>query len=361
MKVALFKLGENQPQRMLVIIHHLIVDGVSWRILLEDLEQIYQQLSQQQSVHLPLKTTSFKQWSQFLQEYAQSSQLQREQEYWLKQPLEIISPLPIDYPEGRNTVGVSRTVSVSLSIEDTKALLQDVPIAYHTQINDVLLTALVQSFASWTGRNSLLVDLEGHGRESIDNNINLTRTIGWFTTIFPVLLTLTDTSRPTEALKTIQEQLKKIPNRGIGYGVLRYLNQTSSTSLQSQNLSQSEVRFNYLGQFDTVLPENSLFKLVNQCTDSSRSLLSNRRYLLDINAFIFAGKLQLEWTYSEEIHQKSTIEQIANEFIKVLMAIIFDCGSTTADGYTPLNFPNAELSQKELDDLLAQINLGSEK
>ncbi|KAB8332629.1 non-ribosomal peptide synthetase [Scytonema tolypothrichoides VB-61278] len=359
MRVALFNLGDNQSKRLLFVIHHLVVDGVSWRILLEDLQQVYQQLSQGEPIGLPPKTTSFKQWSEFLQEYAQSVQLQQEQDYWLRASHQSISRLPVDYPGGANTMALARNVLVSLSIEETRALLQDVPGAYHTQINDVLLTALVQTLAEWTASCSLLVDLEGHGREAITDDINLSRTVGWFTTIFSVLLTLEGISQPGEALKAIKEQLHSVPNRGIGYGVLRYLSEDSSVTTQLQNLPQAEVRFNYLGQFDQLLSQSSLFKLVKQTVGVSRSLQDNRRYLLDINGFVLEGQLQLEWTYSEQIHQRTTIEQLAKGFVKALRSLIVHCQSPEAGGYTPSDFPKANLSQKDLDQLMARINRGS--
>jgi amino acid adenylation domain-containing protein/non-ribosomal peptide synthase protein (TIGR01720 family) len=357
MRVALFNLGDNQSKRLLFVIHHLVVDGVSWRILLEDLQQVYQQLSQGEPIELPPKTTSFKQWSEFLQEYAQSVQLQ--QDYWLQASRQSISRLRVDYSGGANTMALARSVLVSLSIEETRALLQDVPGAYHTQINDVLLTALVQTLAEWTASCSLLVDLEGHGREAITDDINLSRTVGWFTTIFPVLLTLEGISQPGEALKAIKEQLHSVPNRGIGYGVLRYLSEDSSVTMQLQNLPQAEVRFNYLGQFDQLLSQSPLFKLVKQTVGVSRSLQDNRRYLLDINGFVLEGQLQLEWTYSEQIHQRTTIEQLAKGFIQALRSLIAHCQSPEAGGYTPSDFPKANLSQKDLDQLLARINRGS--
>ena len=359
MRVALFDLGK-QGKRLLWVIHHLAVDGVSWRILLEDLEQVYQQLNQKQSVYLPLKTTSFKRWSEFLQDYAQSDRLLNERNYWFQKSLNKTASLPLDYPDGSNTVECADTVFVSLDVEETRALLQDIPTAYHTQINDVLLTALVQSFADWTGEDFLLVDLEGHGRETISNEVNITRTVGWFTTIFPVLLNLEGISQTEEALKAIEEQLQSIPNNGIGYGVLRYLDRDSSNRLELQTFPQAQVRFNYLGQFDRVLPESSLFKISNQSVGNSRSLRSDRRYLLDLNSFVLGGQLQLEWTYSNKIHQRNTIEQLANEFIKILRSLVDNCQFTDTTAYTPSNFPDAEFSQQELDNLLAQVNSGSE-
>jgi non-ribosomal peptide synthase protein (TIGR01720 family) len=255
-------------------------------------------------------------------------------------------------------VGLARTVSVALNVEETRALLQDVPSAYQTQINDVLLTALVQTFAEWTQEHSLLLDLEGHGREALNKDIDVSRTVGWFTTIFPVLLTLEGISHPGEALKAIKEQLRGVPNRGIGYGVLRYLSEDAQVSQQLQTLPQAEVRFNYLGQFDQVLPESSLFKLVYPTPGASRSPRGNRRYLIDINGFVLGGQLQLEWTYSEQIHQRSTIEQLAQGFVEALRSLITHCQSPEAGGYTPSDFPEANLSQKDLEQFLAKINRG---
>lgn len=352
MRVVLFNLGDTEPNRLFMVIHHLAVDGISWRILLEDLQQVYHQLSQGEVVQLPPKTTSFKQWSEFLQEYAQSTELQQERDYWVSVSRQSVSRLPVDNPGGANAISCAGKVSVSLDVQETRALLQEVPAAYHTEINDVLLTALVQAFAQWTGGQSLLVDLEGHGREAIANDIDLSRTVGWFTTIFPVLLSLEESLEPGEVLKSIKEQLRSIPNRGMGYGVLRYL----SKNAELQTLPQAQVRFNYLGQFDQVLPESSLFKLVNQTPGVSRSLADNRRYLLDINGFVLGGQLQLEWTYSEEIHQQTTIEWLARGYLEALRSLITHCQSPDAGGYTASDFPQANLDQKDLEQFLAKIN-----
>jgi len=187
-RVALFQLGLDQPARLLFIIHHLAVDGISWRILLEDLATAYQQISRGEAIKLPPKTTSFQDWGDRLIEYGQSDALAMELDYWLSQSSFKVTALPLDYPsaEEDNTLASAASVSLSLSEEQTRALLQNVPSAYNTQINDVLLTALVQSFAQWTGERSLLVDLEGHGREDLFEDVDLSRTVGWFTTLFPV-------------------------------------------------------------------------------------------------------------------------------------------------------------------------------
>jgi amino acid adenylation domain-containing protein/non-ribosomal peptide synthase protein (TIGR01720 family) len=353
-RIALFQLGNNQPGRLLFIIHHLAVDGISWRILLEDLATGYQQISRGQSIILPLKTTSWQYWSDRLTEYAQSS---NELNYWLSESSLKVTPLPVDYylNKENNTIASTASVSLSLSEEETRALLQDVPSAYNTQINDVLLTALVQSFAQWTGQRSLLIDLEGHGREDLFEDVDLSRTVGWFTTLFPVHLQLEEVDHLGEALKLVKEQLRRIPNRGIGYGVLRYLQPDKTIRTKLQNLPQAQVSFNYLGQFDQVLQASAVLGLAEELK-AEQSLLNQRSHLLGISGFIRKERLEMTWNYSDKIHQRDTIEHLAFRFIEALRSLIIHCQSPGAIGYTPSDFSAARLSQKQLDKFLAKIN-----
>ncbi|MCP6760247.1 MAG: condensation domain-containing protein [Fischerella sp. CENA71] len=348
--VALFNLGENQPNRLLWIIHHLVVDGVSWRILIEDFQTAYQQISQGKAINLPPKTTSYKQWSDCLQKYAQSSTLLSELDFWLTTQHQLVSPIPRDFPGEHNLEKTSSVVSVSLSVEETQTLLQQVSAAYRTQINDVLLTALIQTFNEWTGESSFLIDLEGHGREEIFEDVDLSRTVGWFTTIFPVHLNLENTRDQGTALKSIKEQLRAIPNRGIGYGLLRYLNRAQGVNEQF-SLSKAEVIFNYLGQFDQLLPESSLFNLVQGTTGSTRSLRSKRTHLLEINSGIYQGNLEVNWSYSNKVHLQTTIEVLAQNFIKALRSLIAHCQSQDAGSFTPSDFAEFKQSQWDQTDL----------
>lgn len=358
MRVALFNLGIDKPARLLLVIHHLAVDGVSWRILLEDLSTAYQQLSRGEAIQLQPKTTSFKDWAYRLMKYGQSEALVAELDYWLADSRSGVAPLPVDYPSGKdaNTVASAAHVSVSLSVEQTRSLLQEVPHAYNTQINDVLLTALVQTFAQWIGERSLLVDLEGHGREELFEDVDLSRTVGWFTTIFPVLLDLGDVSHTGEALKSVKEQLHRTPNRGIGYGLLRYLSRDAATRLKLQALPQAEVSFNYLGQLDQVLSKPPLLGLAKESNGPDQSRLGSRSHLLEVNGFIAEGMLQLDWTYSENVHQRATAERLAQGFMEALKSLIAHCQSPEAGGYTPSDFPEAEMSQEELDELVAELS-----
>lgn len=357
-KFALFDLSPQTNSRLLIIIHHLAVDGLSWRILLEDLQTAYQQLSQGEAIHLPNKTTSFQEWAYRLQEYAQSPILKQELDYWLTQLEQPVSSLPVDYAGRENTVAKACTVSVSLSQQETQALLQDVHQAYHTQINDVLLTALVKAFAAWTGENSLLLELEGHGREDIFSDVNLSRTVGWFTSHCPVLLNLGTMEDLGQVLKDVKERLRSIPTRGLSYGVLRYL---SDQGEKLQSLPQAEVLFNYLGQTDQIMSQSSLFTPAQESTGSARSLRGHRVYLMEVVAIVVSGKLQVNWTYSEAIHQRVTVETLANSFVKALRSLITHCQSSGSEGFTPSDFPQANLNQQNLDKFLAQLNQKAEE
>ena len=353
MKGILFHFGNNQPGRLLLIVNHLAIDGVSWRILLEDLFTAYQQLSHGSAIQLPAKTTSFKDWANRLNQYAGSSELVGELDYWLTQSTGNFIPLPTDYvaQKSKNTVASAEQVLVSLSGKQTQALLQDVPATYNTQINDVLLTALVQAVADWTGENSVLVDLEGHGREELFEDVNLSRTVGWFTSIFPVKLQLNH-HHQGEALKSIKEQLRQIPNRGIGYGVLRYL----SRNRQLQSLPQAQISFNYLGQLDTVRSSSMLLGFAKESTGLNHCPQGQRSHLLEIDSFVVDGKLQLNWTYSSNFHRRHTIERLAQMLIKTLSTLIDRSVDVEVGSYyTPSDFPEAGLNQTELEELLSKL------
>jgi non-ribosomal peptide synthase protein (TIGR01720 family) len=307
---------------------------------------------------LPPKTTSFQGWAQLLSQYVQSAVLEQELDYWLASSRVGVAPLPVDYPAGKNanTVASACNVSVSLSAEETRALLRDVPQAYNTQINDALLTALVQTFTQWIGTRCLLVDLEGHGREEILEGVDLSRTVGWFTTVFPVLLDLTETNHPGEALKSVKEQLRHIPNRGISYGLLRYLKEDTAIAEKLRALPQTEVSFNYLGQFDQLLSPDGMFGLAKESSGSAYSLLGRRSHLLQIDGFVAGGQLQLNWTYSSSLHQRATVERLAEGFIASVRSLIAHCQSPEAGGYTPSDFPSAKLGQKDIDKSIAKIS-----
>jgi non-ribosomal peptide synthase protein (TIGR01720 family) len=251
-------------------------------------------------------------------------------------------------------VASAEQVAVALSAERTRALLQEVPPVYHTQINDVLLTALVQSFARWTGEQVLLLDLEGHGREELFAEVDLARTVGWFTTLFPVRLEL-KTEAPGEALKAVKEQLRGIPQRGIGYGVLRYGHPEAGVRAGLQALPQAELSFNYLGQLDQALGGSGLFRPARESGGPPHSPLGRRSHLLEVNGFVGGGQLHLEWTYSQQVHRRVTVERLAQGFLEALETLIAHCQSPEAGGFTPSDFPGATLNQENLNKFITRI------
>ena len=238
---TLFNFGCRRPSRLLLAIHHLAVDGVSWRILLEDLQVLCDQLRSGGTVRLPDKTLSFRKWAQEQAEHARSATLEHEADYWLAVSSAKSGPIPVDFSGGENTEASARIVSVSLDAEETSALLQKVPQAYNTEINDVLLAALGLALTSWIGQPVARINLEGHGREELSEGIDLSRTVGWFTTMFPVNLDLRGTAGPGEVLKSTKEQLRRIPQRGIGYGILRYLRGDESLAARLRSSPQPEI------------------------------------------------------------------------------------------------------------------------
>jgi amino acid adenylation domain-containing protein/non-ribosomal peptide synthase protein (TIGR01720 family) len=346
-RAVYFDLG-NSKSCLLIVIHHLAVDGVSWRILLDDMRRTYEQLLRSEELKLPPKTLSFKRWSELLSAHAQSAAVLEELDYWTAEPRWQIGKLPADRA-GDNRANSARSLSVFLTAEETRLLLQEVPRAYRTQINDVLLAALAQALSEWTREKKILVDVEGHGREEIFERCDLSRTVGWFTTIFPVLLDLSNSSGPGDTLKSVKEQLRRVPNRGLGYGLLRYLCDDETVSTQLEKLPQAQVSFNYLGQLDQIFhDETTPFALTNDPVGLSRGNLGRRKYLIEIDGSVRDGRLQTEWVYSNELHAQRTIEAVAESFIKKLRKLIEHCVLREVREYTPSDFPLAHLNERQL-------------
>ncbi|HEY6802283.1 MAG TPA: amino acid adenylation domain-containing protein [Pyrinomonadaceae bacterium] len=355
LRVALFDRGPDQTSRLLIVVHHLAVDIVSWGILVEDLQTAYQQLSRNEVVQLPPRTTSFTQWIRKLKAYAQTDELSAEVDYWLADPRASVTGLPVDYSGGANTMEMARTVSLSLDTEDTDALLREVPKAYRTQIHEVLLTALLLACARWTGESSVLVDVEGHGREEIFDDVDLSRTVGWFTAVYPLLLSIAEGNGPGNALQAVKEQVRQVPHGGIGYGVLRYLSDDPEIAGRLEALPQAEVIFNHMGQFDQVIDESSPFVAAKESGGKTLSMRRSRDHLIDINSGVSEGRLKIFWTFSENVHQRETIEELAAGFIDALKSLIAHCLSPDAGAYTPSDFPQAKLDVEKLSSILDTV------
>jgi non-ribosomal peptide synthase protein (TIGR01720 family) len=246
-------------------------------------------------------------------------------------------------------------VTVRLSAEETHALLHEVAEAYQTQITEVLLTALAQTINDWTGGTALRINLEGHGREDLFEEIDLSRTVGWFTSLYPVLLAIDPAVDPGSAIKAIKEQVRQVPLRGVGYGLLRYLNDAEETA-PLRAMPAAEVIFNYLGQLDRGTPTAGLLKPARGSSGLSQSADSPRGHLLEITGSVYEGVLQFSWVYSQTIHQRATIERVADDFIATLQDLIAHCLAPDAGGFTPSDFPLAQLDQDTLDKLASLLD-----
>jgi non-ribosomal peptide synthase protein (TIGR01720 family) len=332
LRIALMDLGEGREERLLIVIHHLVVDAVSWRILLEDLQCGYDQLRRGEAVNFPAKTTSCKNWAEALSKQSQTEEIRRELDYWLEMTRpEAAAALPVDNEQGLNTMAFQRSVDVKLDAELTRQLLQDVPATFNTQINDVLLTALACAFERWSGSASVLVDVEGHGREEIVEGIDVSRTVGWFTTIYPTLLEA-GVEDLGETLVRTKERLRAVPRRGIGYGMLKYLNADPSIFNQLRKTVDPQVSFLYLGQFDQPLAQLNLFTEAEESRGMDHSGAIRRPHLIDFSAYVADGQLLIKLAYSEQVHERPTIERLAQNYLDALRSLITFCLSSEEMG-----------------------------
>ena len=196
--------------------------------------------------------------------------------------------------------------------------------------------------------------MEGHGRESLFEEIDLSRTVGWFTSIYPVLLEV-KSATPEDGLKAVSECLKGVPNKGVGYGLLRYMSKDEQIISKLERMTESEVSFNYLGQTDQMFSEGKGFVVSSQWRGPDRSAKGKRKYLIEVTGFITEGKLQVIWKYSRQLHDRSTIEKLAKAYLQALSRLIQFCQSSNAGENMPSDFSLAKLKQSELNRLLKDV------
>ncbi|HDR4862823.1 amino acid adenylation domain-containing protein [Bacillus thuringiensis] len=350
MRVVYFEDNLTGNDRIFWVIHHLVVDGVSWRILLEDLQVVYNQMKQGQEVRLPAKSTSFKEWSERLQTYSDSGISKEVQNYWNQQVEKETMKIPMDYPIQETTEESIDQVTRTLGIEETHELLHEVPVTHKTRIDEVLLTALGQAIVDCTNQQTVSIHLEGHGREEVIEGIDLSRTVGWFTSIYPVHLNFQGTQTPIEGLKSVKEQLRRIPNRGVDYGILRYLNKGLLPFYQQK----PSISFNYLGQFDQVFSRESLFMQETGFTFLDHAPDSKPSHLIDVIGMVKDEKLHFVWMYSREQFSKLKIQLIADGMLRHLRQLINK--PTTESAFTVSDFADAEdLTEESLSKVLLKL------
>ncbi|MFI8192534.1 non-ribosomal peptide synthase/polyketide synthase [Streptomyces sp. NPDC085946] len=346
-RVLHFDGGPHRPAQLVVTVHHLVVDGVSWRILLADLEAAHRAAADGRPVELPPTGTSFGHWAARLERHTRSGALDADLPYWQR-----TGTAPADLPPGRpgpDTHGTAATVTVRLTAEDTEALLRRVPEAYRTQVNDVLLSALGRTLARWCGRDTVLVGVEGHGREDLFDDVDLSRTVGWFTAEFPLALRVAPDAGWHDTLRAVKEQLRAVPLRGLSHGALRHLLPDSPLA----GAPHPRVGFNYHGRWDAGRGTgDGLYRAALPPAGRDTDPDEPRPYLLDITGAVQDGRLELGWTYPPAVYDEPVVRRLAEEMCAALREIVAHCARPDAGGRTPSDFPLARLAQDRLDRLI---------
>lgn len=347
-RLALFKAEEGD--KLFITMHHLLIDGISWRILFEDFAIAYIQLLNKQEIQLQKKTNSYKEWADALKQYSNSEELMQEALYWKSVEDTCINALPKDSDIEASLKKDYTEVSVSLTENETQALLKEVNHAYNTEINDILLTALGLTIKNWTGEDSVLINLEAHGRENIDGNIDITRTVGWFTAMYPVILDMNSTEDISYCIRKVKEDLKKIPDKGIGYGVLKYLTDADKKQDMKFKLNP-EISFNYLGQFDQDI-NTEAFTVINELMGLTASPESQNPYTFMIIAMMAESKLKVTFNYNRLQYKEETVVKLAESYGNSLKRIIEHCLGKSDTEFTPSDYGDDNLSIEDLESIL---------
>ena len=346
---AVVVLAEGRQPNALLVIHHLVVDGVSWRVLLSDFELASRQWSAGKPIVLPPKTSSVREWAAALAEAAAGEELGSELPFWLEASAPAAA-LPRDRAEAANTIRSSRVQQVSVSREDTQALLHDLPARGTANLLDALLAALVQSLAGWTGEETWRIDLEGHGREDV-GEVDVSRTVGWLTSLYPVRLTAAPS--PAATLQAVKRTLREVPRGGVGFGILRYLDAPSAAPVREA--PPAEILVNYLGQADQAIAPSATpaepspgLRPVGGPTGRMRDPAAPREYLLEVNGIVAGGQLRLDWIYSAHF-EPATVARLAASLVERLHALVVEgLAGAVEEAMVASDFRNAELDENEL-------------
>ena len=327
--------------RLLLVCHHLVVDAVSWRIILADLGQAYRHFRDGKAIQLAPKTSSFQQWGQQLTAHANSDLLRDEADFWSQ--IGPVPPLPVDQTieNGADTFASTERVQLSLSPQETQALLTQCAKPYRTRISELLLAALVKAFSDWRGIQAIRVDMEGHGRQELLENLDLSQTVGWFTSMYPLTLTAAEPNDVGQLIQTVKEHLRAVPRQGIGYGIARYLG--SNPAVQN---NASPIAFNYLGRFDR--EEERDFRRAPESVGDSIALERPRTHQLGFNGSVRDKVLQFTIDYNADQFHRASMLGLAEAFEGALKDIIAHCLRPGVGCFTPADFPLARVHPKQL-------------
>jgi len=348
--LGLFKTPDGD--HLLISIHHLVVDGVSWRILAEDFASAYQQGASGKSISFPPKSTSFQAWAVAVESYAGGRDVMREKAYWKSLAKRSKNADTASLGLRPGTLADSASLEWMLSASETEKLLRDSNAAYNTDIQDLLLAALGLGLGDLLGKESVLVDLEGHGRSHPLKDLDVARTVGWFTVLYPVLLDLSMSGDLSLHIRHIKETLRKVPNGGFGYGVLRYL--SGPENEREFDLVKPVVGFNYLGQFDQDIPRE-LFDISPLSTGREIHPNAERMHALDLHGGIRNGRLTLGLSYNRASVQEIQARAFFTAFQRRLQEIKLHCQSVQSTVATPSDLGYKNLSLEALEKINALI------
>ncbi|MCB0752006.1 MAG: non-ribosomal peptide synthetase, partial [Ignavibacteriae bacterium] len=224
-----------------------------------------------------------------------------------------------------------------------------------TKVTELLLTALLRSYSAWTGKRAITINLENHGRDVPIERIDLSRTIGWFTTLYPCHLDLQKAVSVGESITKVKEQLRLIPNDGNTYGLIRFLQDNIDVLEKLKRFDNLGITFNYLGQFDNVLKSDGIFSVANESKGFERDPKNLRDSLIDVTSNISGGKLRVNFSYSENIFERENISIWARKFEEELLNIIEHCLTKETKTFTSSDFNLSNLNDKKLDKLLSKL------
>lgn len=353
LKSALFRMDDGD--RMLIVVHHLVIDGVSWRILFEDIENLYRRYQEGQKFSLPPKTDSFKVWAEALTGYAAGKSILQEKSYWARLESIPVPDIPRDFRNGTNYRKDAVRLSFSLAEDQTNHLLLDVNRAFGTEINDILLTSLALGIRQTFGNEKLLIAVEGHGREHIAGELDVSRTVGWFTSVYPLLLEVFHSDDLERQIKEIKERLRQVPRKGIGYGILKYLTPDENIGEIDFTLNP-RIGFNYLGQFDEDVKQLS-FRIADESVGTIQCPDGQREYELEVSGLVTGKRLVMSIVFNEKQFKKETVSLLLNHFHSELCRTIAFCLSRETRTLTPADLTYKAVPMDLLDRLAAQYHV----
>ena len=361
--VMLSALWAAPTSRLVMIVHHLAVDGVSWRIMIEDLNLAWAQHRSGQSILLPAPRTSFRQWAALLADVAQRADVVDQANAW-RQIAAVPPPLPAVQPES-DTYASAGSLSVDLDVETTRMLLGEVPAAFHAGVQDILLIAFVLAMAEFagTGGAPIAIDVEGHGREEeLGTDLDLSRTVGWFTTKYPVALAVgaggLDWSQVTAGapglgavIKDAKEQLRALPD-GLTYGVLRYLNEDVDLAG-----SDPPIGFNYLGRLGGSATSGDYWEIrpdSGSVTSATAAIPMPLMHTVELNAgtvdTVTGPQLRAGWMWAPSALDHGQAKRLSQLWFDALTGICTHVRGG-GGGLTPSDIAPARLDQQQIDGL----------